>query len=137
MLSPVSPCKANTNLSNSEAGQTVIAPLKWYCNTGEVPIRIKLFQFYNFLWLYINVHINGNSEFGGKLTYLTKCVWIFISAWFLQTFNPKLDNKVQPCRLFSRFCTQTVRTFENTQKISADELFAIFLDNTVGYFYYS
>ena len=39
-----------------------------------------------------------------------------ISVRFLQTFNPKLENKVQPY-VVQQICRQTVRTFGNTQKI--------------------
>ena len=28
-------------LSNPAVGETVLTPVKWCCNTGEVPIRIK------------------------------------------------------------------------------------------------
>ena len=32
---------SNNTLSNPAVGETVLTPVKWCCNTGEVPIRIK------------------------------------------------------------------------------------------------
>ena len=29
-------------LSNPAVGETVLTPVKWCCNTGEVPIRIEI-----------------------------------------------------------------------------------------------
>ena len=33
--------KPGFTLSNPAVGETVLTPVKWCCNTGEVPIRIK------------------------------------------------------------------------------------------------
>ena len=35
------PARSHTTLSNPAVGETVLTPVKWCCNTGEVPIRIK------------------------------------------------------------------------------------------------
>ena len=50
--------------------------------------------------------------------------WKANSVWFLQTFNPKLENKVRPLAV-QQICPQTVRTFENMQKIWTYELLAM------------
>ena len=49
-----------------------------------------------------------------KLILLNLFEWRAVSVLFLQTFNPKLEGSATGC---SAICTQTVRTFENIQKI--------------------
>ena len=53
-----------------------------------------------------------------ELILLNLFEWRAVSVLFLilQTFNPKLENKVRPQDV-RPICTQTVRTFKNIQKI--------------------
>ena len=55
----LTPVYTDLTLSNPAVGETVLTPVKWCCNTGEVPIRIKkrwtnrhLVKNYYFLVLY-------------------------------------------------------------------------------------
>ena len=77
-------------LSNPAVGETVLTPVKWCCNTGEVPIRIKKrwtnrhpVRNYYFLWFYINVCNKSISAFGGELTYLYNCIWMVSYFWLI------------------------------------------------------
>ena len=51
-----------------------------------------------------------------ELILLNLFEWRAVSALLLETSNPKLENKVRP-KAVRPICLQTVRTFENIQKI--------------------
>ena len=80
-------------LSNPAVDETVLTPVKWCCNTGEVPIRIKkktmgnrhLVRNYYFLWFYINVCNKSISAFDGELTYLYNCIWMVSYFWLISS----------------------------------------------------
>ena len=81
-----------STLSNPAVGETVLTLVKWCCNTGEVPIRIKkrwtnrhLVKNYYFLWIYINVCNKSISAFGGELTYLYNCIWMASYFWLISS----------------------------------------------------
>ena len=50
-----------------------------------------------------------------ELILLNLFEWRAVFVLFLQTFNPKMENKVRPLDV-RPICTQTVRTLENMSK---------------------